>query len=140
MQPRADVVERIRRRPSERQFQRAVVEWAHICGWAVVHFDVGRNISDSVDGAATYSTQARFEAPGFPDLLLIHQQHDQLVWYRELKTEAARTRLDDRQLWWRDLLTARGHNWDVWFPSKWEEIVQSLAGGLNAHVQFGMLT
>jgi hypothetical protein len=116
-------------RINERDFQEVVVAWARYCGWAVAHWDVGRNLTDAADGSATYSTPSRFDASGFPDLLLIHRFKPTLVWYRELKTNRARSRLAPEQVAWGELLTLRGHNYDVWYPAIWPEIRQALAGG-----------
>lgn len=118
-----------RRFRTEAEFSDAVVEAAHWGKWHVAHFGVGRNLTDHADGSASYATQTRYDAKGFPDLLLVHTVHPHLIWFRELKLDATRSRFNDDQIRWRDVLRSAGHNYDVWTPSMWDDIVQALGVG-----------
>lgn len=117
------------RQPSERDFQDRVVEAAQWCGWSVAHFGAARALSDDADGNARYLTPAEYDGVGFPDLVLVHATIPHMVWFRELKTDRTRTRLGPAQKKWADLLVKMGHNYDVWYPSKWDDICKALGVG-----------
>ena len=100
---------------SERQFERAVVEYAQLNGWLVYHtFD------------------SRRSNPGFPDLVLVR---DGELIFAELKTEKAR--LSAAQLDWLAALAwveqsitegcSRPIKVTTWRPRAWPEIEKVLA-------------
>ena len=120
-----DIARLLERQPSERHFRESVVDVAHYYGWHVVHVGPGQTLVDSIDDLG----QVDYDSSGFPDLILIHQTHPHLLWFRELKTDRSRDHLWADQQRWKERLTMRGYNWDVWFPAKWNEIIQSLRGG-----------
>lgn len=93
---------------SEAAFQQAVVDLAKYRGWLVFHdFDSRRN------------------APGFPDLVLLHQRTGELV-FAELKAQGGR--LSQAQQKWLDALTIGGHEVHVWRPGQLKngDIVRAL--------------
>lgn len=111
---------------TERQFERAVVEYAELNGWLVYH---------------TYDS--RRSNPGFPDLVMVHRGESDTVprkcrlVFAELKAERGRTSLAQAE--WLEALgriAAVGGasiNWTpklqvyLWRPSLWPEIEKVLA-------------
>lgn len=91
---------------SEREFERAVVEYAKLSGWKVFHpFD------------------SRRSEPGWPDLTLVRA--DRLV-FAELKAE--RGRLSNAQVDWIHALDLVEHvEVGVFRPSMWPEIKRVLS-------------
>lgn len=80
----------------EKVLQGHIVSTALSLGWKVYH---------------TYDS--RRSVPGFPDLVLVHEQHG-VVW-RELKRQkGARVSADQRE--WLDGLTAAGEDAAIWRP------------------------
>jgi VRR-NUC domain len=96
---------------SERQFERAVVEYAEFNSWLVYH---------------TYDS--RRSKPGFPDLVLVR---DDRLLFVELKSE--RGRLSDAQLDWMgrlervEAIPSSCVTVFVWRPSDWVWIESVLA-------------
>ena len=92
---------------TEKQFQRAVMDFARLHGWAVYH---------------TYDS--RRSSPGFPDLVMARYGR---VIFAELKTEKGR--MSGPQMEWMTILgTAAGSNLEaaLWRPSDWPWIEQRL--------------
>jgi hypothetical protein len=108
---------------TERDFQRTVIELAHLFGWKVAHFRTAMN------ARGVYMTPVGADGAGWPDLVLIHPARGRIL-YRELKAE--RGRLDPRQTTWGEWLTAAGCDWTVWRPSDMPEITYTLSHG-TAH-------
>lgn len=105
--------------PSEREFERAVVELAHLYGFKVAHFRPARTGSG-------WRTAVSYDGAGFPDLVLVHPIRG-LHWYRELKV--GNNKLDDNQASWQCWLISAGANYDTWRPRDWDDIVAALSGG-----------
>lgn len=84
--------------PSEAQFQRAVVDLAHLRGWLVMH------IADS----------RRSLGAGWPDLFLVHQRTGQVV-VAELKSPNGR--VSPAQQEWIRAFAAAGTTVHVWRPA-----------------------
>jgi hypothetical protein len=93
---------------SEKDFQRQVIDLAHILGWAVYH-----------------PWLSKFSERGWPDLAIVKPPRLVLA---ELKTEKGK--LTEHQVRWVDLLTnCAGVEVYVWRPSQLHgEIVQALRG------------
>jgi hypothetical protein len=85
-------------RPTEAQFQAAVVELARMRHWLVMHIHDSR----------------RSLGAGFPDLCLVNQRTGELL-FAELKTHAGR--VSQAQQKWIDALALGGHVVHVWRPS-----------------------
>lgn len=94
---------------TEKQFQRQVIQFAALCGWAVYH-----------------THDSRRSQPGFPDLVLAHRARGLLL-FAELKTDTGKlTAEQDR---WRTLLLQVGADARVWRPKDWGEVEAMLRGG-----------
>lgn len=100
-------------RITEEQFQRRVVDTAHLYGWRVVHY------------RAALSRSGRYRTPlqgdqGAPDLLLAKQGRVLLV---ELKSDTGR--LGPGQAEW---ATAIGPDlYRLWRPRDWDQVQAELA-------------
>ena len=104
---------------SEKEFQNAVVEYAHLNGWLVHH------------GRAAQVREGKWVTPiqgdpGFPDLVLARSDKVVVV---ELK--AQKGKLSKAQNHWLYALEGYGEHNDaflvkVWRPSDWDEIEQTL--------------
>lgn len=92
---------------SERDFQRSVIELAHLMGWRVY------SIPDS----------RRTTLSGYPDLTLWNPKQ-QRVLFAELKTDKGRLRPE--QVVVIDELRQCGQQVCVWRPKDWDEIVTTL--------------
>lgn len=102
---------------TEEGLQAAVLELAAYHGWLVAHFRparVGRG------EAERWITPVQADGKGFPDLVLVRER----VLFRELKRERGRLTLEQRL--WADRLTRAGADYDVWRPSSWPKIVETL--------------
>jgi len=107
----------IQLRPSEKEFQAAVIQYAEHLGWQVAHFnDSRRQIAPGVHVGDR-------QAAGFPDLVLV--RNGRLI-FAELKSDTGRVR-PGQQRW----LTALGRVEDaapgvvlvgVWTPASWPSI------------------
>lgn len=92
--------------PTEKQFQRQVIEFARLQGWSVYHtFDSRRCVA------------------GYPDLTLVHPKRKRLL-FLELKTDAGKVRPDQRE--WLDWLNAAGVTAAVVRPRDWDQIQREL--------------
>ena len=100
---------------SEREFQDAVVEYAHLNGWLVHH------------GRAAQVREGKWVTPiqgdaGYVDLTMARGP---LVIGAELKAEKGR--LSEGQMEWEAVLRqAYEFRYDLWRPSDWDEIEQTL--------------
>ena len=103
---------------SEKQFQTLVVELAHRLGWIVAHFGTAYTPS----GHAI--TPTRYDADGFPDLVLTHPKRGTM--FRELKSQRGIIR--GSQQHWIDTLRASGANADIWRPKDIKRINAELLG------------
>ena len=114
---------------SEKEFQAAVIEYAHLNGWMVAHFRPGMMKSGRW-------VTPMIGDPGFPDLVMT--RYDRLV-FAELKSEKGR--ISEAQQAWRECLdkvaeaSVDPSSWSVrdnpveyflWRPSDWDEIEQTL--------------
>lgn len=88
---------------TERDWQRTVVEYAHLRRWRTYH-----------------THDSRRSDPGFPDLVLVR---DRIV-LAELKSERGRMTKD--QWAWHDQLLTAGVEVHLWRPSDWEQVREVL--------------
>lgn len=99
---------------TEAEWQRDVIDLAHLHRWRVAHFRAatltnGRTITPvAADGA------------GWPDLVLVRGR----LLFRELKTN--RGRLQPHQEAWGAALQKAGCDWGVWRPRDFDEVLACL--------------
>jgi hypothetical protein len=125
---------RLANRPSEREFQRAVMELAELCGWETLH--VRTSMQQGRYLTATTGTMAK----GWPDLVFIHPKR-RIVLFVELKGQ--RGRLTDEQKrvlsvleaiesvpmytdWTHETPIRTGIYSALWRPSDWPSIEATL--------------
>jgi len=101
---------------TEAEFQRTVTEFAQLAGWRVMHH------RPTPAGAHRPRWTTATTVPGWPDLTLFAPGRG--VLYRELKTDAGRLSIDQRQVLAE--LAAAGADVAVWRPSDWSEIERTL--------------
>ena len=101
---------------TEREFQKQVIELAHLFGWRVAHFRPARTIRN---GRETWRTPVEADGAGFPDLVLAK---DGRVLFVELKTDSGK--LTKLQQEWH---IALGENARIWRPADWSQIEAELA-------------
>lgn len=89
----------LRRSVTEAQLQDAVTALAKMRGWMAYH---------------TYDS--RRSEPGFPDLVLVHEDTGILV-FVELKS--AKGKMTPAQKRWRAAIEKGGHRYRLWTPTEW---------------------
>lgn len=99
---------------SEADWERAVVQVAHLHGWKVAGFRA------AVVGKS-WQTPVRHDAKGWPDLVLVRDR----VIFVELKTKTGRVRPEQTE--WIELLEAARQEVYVWRPSDFDWAVKVLA-------------
>ena len=108
---------------SEKEFQAAVIEYAHLNGWLVHH------------GRAAQVREGKWVTPiqgdaGFPDLVMARNG---LIVFAELKSEKGRIS-EGQDRWAQGLDTDRqpgggvsaAHRYFLWRPADWDEIETTL--------------
>lgn len=100
---------------TEREFQRAVIDLAHLYGWRVAHF---RSAPTRSGG---FATPVAADGCGWPDLVLCRER---LV-IAELKARRGQLRGDQRA--WLDALAAAGAEVYLWRPADWPAVVATLS-------------
>lgn len=100
---------------SENDWQRVVIDYAHLRGWHVAHF----RGAWSKDGER-YMTPVGADGKGFPDLCLVRER----VVFAELKSETGK--LSREQADWYNKLKAAEQEVSIWRPSDWNKIVKIL--------------
>ena len=103
---------------TEAEFSNQVFVVAKLHGWLISHFGQAQSAT------GTWRTATRYDAKGFPDLVLAHPTLG--VLFRELKTD--RGSLSKHQIEWLDLLYTAGADSAVWRPKDWPKIVAQLQG------------
>lgn len=101
---------------TEAQFQRQIIDLAHLLGYLAYH---------------TYDS--RRSEPGFPDLVLVHPCGDLLM--PELKVGNRQPSI--AQAHWLTLLRGAGIEAPVWRPRDWERIVERLTRHRTAERKIG---
>jgi len=95
---------------TEREWQKIVVDLAHLHGWHVAHFRAAGT-------RRGWRTAVQYEGAGYPDLTLAR---DRVVIFAELKTDTGR--VSCLQQGWLDVLP----NSFVWRPKHFDEIQEKL--------------
>ena len=104
-------------RESEKDFTRAVLDFARSRGWVVAHFsDSRRQVKPGVFVGDK-------DAAGFPDIVLCHPETGRLK-IRELKTRTGRLTADQAR--WLVALGRCGVDAGVWTSADWPLIQQEL--------------
>ena len=101
-------------RPTEAQFEQAVVELAHTLGWRVAAFRPARRADDR------WETPCKYDAKGCPDLTLVRDR----VVFAELKSHRGRVGSDQAE--WLAVLEGAGGEVYVWRPDDWDLIERVL--------------
>lgn len=109
---------------TEQQFQDAIVDIARLYGWRVAHFAAART-------AHGWRTPARYDAKGFPDLVLVHPVR-RLVIFAEVKADKGKV-TEEQQGWLSALSIAMKCTTDVrvaiWRPQDASDIARTLTAG-----------
>src|SRR6266536_911398 len=95
---------------SEAEFQRAVVEAAHLFGWRIAHFRAAMTRHG-------WRTPVAADGAGFPDCILVRGPRLLAV---ELKSETGQLR--DEQRAWLAALAETSAEVYTWRPSSWDVI------------------
>lgn len=99
-------------RPTEAEFQEAVVELAVTAGWRCYH-----------------THDSRHSARGFPDLVLVRRG---VLIFAELKRDEKSQPSTDQRGWLDALLEVEGVRTVLWRPSDWPDIIEALAARRTA--------
>lgn len=109
---------------TEAEFQDALVDLARLYGWRVAHFAAART-------AHGWRTPARYDAKGFPDLVLVHPVR-RLIIFAEIKGRDGKT-TTDQDGWLAALAMASKCTTDVrvavWRPQDASDIARTLTAG-----------
>jgi len=100
-----------RPRQTERDFQRAVIELAHLLRWRVAHFRPAQN------SKGVWRTPVAADGAGFPDLVLLRGTRAIVA---ELKSEPGRVRPEQQA--WLDSFNAASVAAYLWRPRDWPTI------------------
>ena len=103
----------------EANFQRAVIDMAHLYGWRVAHFRRARK-------ANGWSTPVAADGKGFPDLFCVRPQTGHRL-AAELKVPPNKVSVEQND--WLDALELSGIPAFVWTPAEWVEIESVLKDG-----------
>ncbi len=106
---------------NESDWQRQVIELAHLHHWTVAHFRSVRVQRE--DGSTYWQTPVQADGAGFPDLVLAHRERG--VIFAELKADDGQLRMDQQS--WIELLQASGQRAFVWRPSDFDQVASELA-------------
>lgn len=98
-----NIARKLRTGISEADLQRTIIEYAQLNGWLVYH-----------------THDSRHSAAGFPDLTLVRER----VIFAELKSEKGQLSADQQV--WVARLKAAGADAQVWRPSDWDQIAETL--------------
>lgn len=96
---------------SESDFQKQIVDLAHLYGYAVAHFRAART-------AQGWRTACQFDAEGYPDLTCVNPIQKRVL-FVELKARGKK--LSPEQEKWRDMLLAAGAEWYTWQPQDFDQ-------------------
>lgn len=109
---------------TEQEFQDVVVDLARLYGWRVAHFAAART-------AHGWRTPARYDAKGFPDLVLVHPVRH-LIKFVEVKSRDGKT-TPEQDGWLSALSMASARTTEVrvqvWRPQDASDIARSLSAG-----------
>lgn len=87
----------------------------------MTHAELMRAIKAEIDrlGLKVHGNCHNAWGAGFPDLVIAGPGG---VLYREVKTE--RGRVEDKQWEWCHSLVKDGHDWQVWRPHQWPDVIK----------------
>jgi hypothetical protein len=109
------------------ELQKGVIKLGRTMGWKIAHF---RSIFNGKTNR--WETPVGADGQGFPDLLLVHPDH-QVLRFREIKGKYETLR-PEQEMWGSWLIDA-GLDWGVWRPAQWDtEIVPLLTFGRGTTV------
>jgi hypothetical protein len=100
--------------PTEKDWQKQVIDLAHLMGWTVAHFRPARTVHG-------WRTPVAADGAGFPDLVLVRGEE---LLFVELKAERGRLRPEQKQ--WIEKLS-RAAETHVWKPADWDDVLQRLS-------------
>lgn len=103
---------------SEQAFQDAIVDLARTFGWKVAHFAAARTNHG-------WRTPARYDATGWPDLILVHPEHGIIA--AEVKSVGGKPTTEQTD--WLKLLRRAGIAADIWRPTDGDQIARTLSAG-----------
>lgn len=106
---------------SEADFQTVVCDLAHQHGWKVAHFRKVR--VQRADGSVYWETPVAEDGKGWLDLVLARAGSPIII--AELKV--GRNTPTPEQWEWVHLLRATGNDVRIWYPSDWQEIIETLS-------------
>lgn len=93
---------------TEKALQKAVIQLAHLLGWACAHF------RPAMTRRGRWVTPVEADGKGWPDLVLVKPGR---CLFRELKTDNGR--LGSEQASWLERLQLAGQNACVWRTADW---------------------
>lgn len=99
---------------TEKGFQQAVIDLAHLHGWRVAHF------RPAMTKRGSWVTAVQGDGAGFPDLILVRER----VIFAELKVKTGK--LKPAQAQWIVQLQQAGAEVYMWRPENWKEIEATL--------------
>lgn len=109
----------------EAEFERAIVEMAHLFGWRVASFRPAMS-------SKGWATPVKFDGAGFPDLTLVHP--DGFVVFAEIKSQSGK--LSPGQVEWAETFARSSDRFGttavryrVWRPSDGDAIARLLSFG-----------
>ncbi len=102
--------------PTEKEFQKSVIEMARFFGWRVAHFRTAMN------SRGHYMTPVAADGKGFPDLCMARRER---IVFAELKRKGIR-KVAPEQAIWHEVLTRTTAEMYVWNPLDWDSIEQVL--------------
>lgn len=89
---------------TEAEFQKDVIDLAHLYKWRVAHFRKARTLRGS------WITPVAADGKGFVDLVLVRDK----ILYRELKVGYGK--LTEEQKQWGQAIQLAGGDWKIWRP------------------------
>ena len=95
----------------EKDFQRQIIDLAHLYGWRIAHF------RPALRQSGGYSTPVGADGAGWPDLTLV--KGEKLI-FAEIKSDAGKT--SPNQDIWLLALKLTGAEVYVWKPENWDLI------------------
>ncbi len=108
---------------TEADFLSAIIDLAHLNGWAVAHFRPGRT-------SYGWATPVQGDGAGFTDLVLVGGSDEPFgrarIIYAEVKSETGELSWDQAE--WLTMLQDAGAEVYAWWPSDWDELVKILKG------------
>jgi hypothetical protein len=105
----------------EAELQDAIVDAGHKLGYRVAHFRGVR--VQRKDGTVYYQTPCQYDAEGWPDLFLLHEEKKRSIWI-ECKSDTGKC--SPEQIAWHDALARAGEEVYLVFPKHLDEIIQIL--------------